>query len=521
MQEGGRPHGAVRCRAGGENLEIAESAACEGGFSFFARGPEPFAEVLARVTHGLLVGLVVEGGGEGGAVDAELFFQRAHHERGGVCDLGGELLGAGAHAVAGDRLEGHAPGGGVAPGEAAAGEEELGCAFGAHAARDEVGRAHARMQAEGGEVEGETAVLVDDHEIRGERDAEPRADGRPPHGRDDGDAELRDREIAVVKPEHEGPRLLEARGAQALEHGEVAARGEGVPRAAEDDGTHGGITRKLVHARGEGVPELGAHGVFSARVVEDEGGDGAASFKVDVGHARPLPREYVHRQCKKLVALPVHIGRVVLVTRAKEPAATTTQPDGRHARAERTRGAIVDALLSLLEEGVLRPSAERVAERAGVSRRALFNHFADHEDLLGCAVKRRMETVRSLWPVLPSGGTTEERARVLAEGMCRFHEQISPVRRSAVLFAQELPFIATQLREAARIHRAAIFVVFAPEIEAAPQQEREALLAGLTAAASFSMWEELRRNQELSVAEAHRVVRQLIEGLLDSKTHRG
>ena len=44
-----------------------------------------------------------------------------------------------------------------------------------------------------------------------------------------------------------------------------------------------------------------------------------------------------------------------------EPAA-----DGRVLRGERNRQAIVDALLALYEEGVLRPSANEVAERAGV-----------------------------------------------------------------------------------------------------------------------------------------------------------
>jgi len=56
----------------------------------------------------------------------------------------------------------------------------------------------------------------------------------------------------------------------------------------------------------------------------------------------------------------------------------TAQPiDGRSARALRTREAIVDACVSLIEDGELRPTAPRVAERAGVSVRSVFQHFAD------------------------------------------------------------------------------------------------------------------------------------------------
>ena len=52
------------------------------------------------------------------------------------------------------------------------------------------------------------------------------------------------------------------------------------------------------------------------------------------------------------------------------PTAANGQRDGRTVRAERTRQALVDALLSLLDEGQLQPTAERIAVRAGVSEPA-------------------------------------------------------------------------------------------------------------------------------------------------------
>ena len=55
--------------------------------------------------------------------------------------------------------------------------------------------------------------------------------------------------------------------------------------------------------------------------------------------------------------------------------------DGRSARAERTRTAIVDALISLLEEGDLQPTANRIADRAGISLRLIYHHFGDLESL--------------------------------------------------------------------------------------------------------------------------------------------
>ena len=44
--------------------------------------------------------------------------------------------------------------------------------------------------------------------------------------------------------------------------------------------------------------------------------------------------------------------------------------DGRRLRSERSRQAIIDAMLKLVEEGVLVPTAQQVSERAGVGIRS-------------------------------------------------------------------------------------------------------------------------------------------------------
>ena len=62
--------------------------------------------------------------------------------------------------------------------------------------------------------------------------------------------------------------------------------------------------------------------------------------------------------------------------------------DGRTARSQRTRSAIVAACIELVEEGDLRPTAPRVAERAGVSVRSVFQHFDDLEGLFAAVGDR-------------------------------------------------------------------------------------------------------------------------------------
>src|SRR5580704_7158993 len=97
--------------------------------------------------------------------------------------------------------------------------------------------------------------------------------------------------------------------------------------------------------------------------------------------------------------------------------------DGRAARSLRSRRAIVDAMRALHAEGDLRPTAPRVAERAGVSVRTVWQQFADMETLLVEADRRDNEILRSLAdridPDLPLTGRvamfTRQRARILEQ----------------------------------------------------------------------------------------------------------
>jgi AcrR family transcriptional regulator len=53
--------------------------------------------------------------------------------------------------------------------------------------------------------------------------------------------------------------------------------------------------------------------------------------------------------------------------------------DGRRARSERSKQAIIEASLALMEEGNLIPTAQQISNRAGVGMRSFFRHFEDME----------------------------------------------------------------------------------------------------------------------------------------------
>lgn len=188
--------------------------------------------------------------------------------------------------------------------------------------------------------------------------------------------------------------------------------------------------------------------------------------------------------------------------------------DGRHARSERTRAAIVEALLSLLDEGVLQPSAELLAERAGVSRRAVFHHFRDMDDLHATAAAKQLERVLPTLAPLPRSGPCAERLEAFVAQRCRLLAFIAPVRRAALLVEPFSPVVAERLGEARRQSRLAVEVVFALELDKAPPEERAELAAALAAASSFSFWEELHTRQRLTPEETARAMKRTLGALL-------
>lgn len=190
--------------------------------------------------------------------------------------------------------------------------------------------------------------------------------------------------------------------------------------------------------------------------------------------------------------------------------------DGRTARSVRSRAGVVDALLSLLEEGDLQPTAARVAERAGVSLRLIFQHFEDLELLYAEAADRQMARRRALLSTPVADGPLARRLAQFVARRADALEIIAPVRRAALLRAPFSAVLSKRLQHARREERRQLQAVFAPELAAIAPTGRAEVLAGLAVATGFATWESLRREQNLSAPRAQQVMRRLVRALLSS-----
>jgi TetR/AcrR family transcriptional regulator, regulator of autoinduction and epiphytic fitness len=195
-------------------------------------------------------------------------------------------------------------------------------------------------------------------------------------------------------------------------------------------------------------------------------------------------------------------------------AAAKGQRDGRTVRAERTRQALVDALLALLYEGELQPTAERISARAGVSERSLFQHFADREALYQAVAVQQYERIAPTIHPIDVSLPLPERIEAFVTQRGRLLETVTPVRRAALLLEPESEVVSGWLQSTRRQKAREVERVFRPELENVDQRERGVLLAALVAASAWTAWEGLRAHQRLSEERSRAAMRVTLAALL-------
>jgi TetR/AcrR family transcriptional regulator of autoinduction and epiphytic fitness len=189
-----------------------------------------------------------------------------------------------------------------------------------------------------------------------------------------------------------------------------------------------------------------------------------------------------------------------------------SSPDGRHARSERSREAMVDALLALLEEGVERPSSAQIAERAGVTQRTLFNQFGDMDSLVSAAAGRQVQRYLGLQPDAGTG-TVEERVTRYCDGLGRVLEET--MHMQAVLANPGAPSSGARVvRGALHLTRRRLGEAFATELEGIDPTARDEVLDALEIETDPAVWRLRRLHQELTVDECRAVVRRTMLALL-------
>lgn len=185
------------------------------------------------------------------------------------------------------------------------------------------------------------------------------------------------------------------------------------------------------------------------------------------------------------------------------------EADGRRERSRSSRARIVSAMLELVGNGDVSPSAARVAEVAGVGLRSVFRHFDDMDALYREMCDAIEAKVIPIIMEVPGGDSWKERMLSTADKRARVFEAILPYRISANLKRFQSEFLMQDYKRMLRLESESLDAQL-------PASVREDTLGAraINVILSFQTWRLLRHDQELPVAEACAVVRRLLKDAL-------
>jgi AcrR family transcriptional regulator len=193
--------------------------------------------------------------------------------------------------------------------------------------------------------------------------------------------------------------------------------------------------------------------------------------------------------------------------------------DGRRIRRDRNRDAVVEAMISLYDEGNLAPSADDISDRAGLSARSLFRYFEDIDDLCRAAITHQLQRVR---PTLKVSAEPDDalsvRIAAVVDQRLRMFDAIGSVGHVSRLRAPFQPLVAAELRQARSFLRHQLERCFAAELAAMPEHMSTSVLAIADVVCSFEAYQLLRQDQQLSQARAGDALADALSRLFASST---
>ena len=183
--------------------------------------------------------------------------------------------------------------------------------------------------------------------------------------------------------------------------------------------------------------------------------------------------------------------------------------DGRRKRGDQSRQQIVEAMLELVRDGNMGPSAAQVAERAGVGLRTVFRHFEEMEVLYREMAEVTQAKVRPIIEKAYTHTAWRDRLLEMVERRIKIHEDIMPLKIAGSVLRFRSAFLMDDYTNHLCLERKMLEAVLPSGV-----RKDQTLLRALEMVTSFQAWRCLRQDQALPVAEARRVMLRLLRGVL-------
>lgn len=189
--------------------------------------------------------------------------------------------------------------------------------------------------------------------------------------------------------------------------------------------------------------------------------------------------------------------------------------DGRTARRDRNRLAVLDAVIELFCEGNLSPGVHEVARRSGVSLRSVYRYFEDVDELIASAIERQLERSRPHFGLDDLGqGPLHERIDRFAVHRVELYETVRAVFRAASVRAATDERVREAMQHSRRWLAEQSCAMFAPELAQLDDDRRQYVQVSLDLLGQLDTLENLRTICELDVDTTVEYVRHSCERLL-------
>jgi AcrR family transcriptional regulator len=196
------------------------------------------------------------------------------------------------------------------------------------------------------------------------------------------------------------------------------------------------------------------------------------------------------------------------LTAAKPP----QEVDGRKHRSQKSQVRIVNAMLELVAEGNLEPSADQIADIAKVGRRSVFRHFKDMDTLYREVTDSIAATMGSI--VQQPFEATDWRGKVLelVDRRAVGFEKMRPFLLAGQVHRHRSAFLKTSHARFVGMLRMILLGIVPKQLAG-----NVVLVEAIDLLLSFESWSRLREDQRLSIAKSKRVLKQAIEALLEGQ----
>ena len=191
----------------------------------------------------------------------------------------------------------------------------------------------------------------------------------------------------------------------------------------------------------------------------------------------------------KIVGFPVDVSR---------------SQDGRIVRGLRTRQALIQSTLDLIQAGDVEPTSAAIATIAGVSSRALFQHFTSLADLYAAAFDLAVSRAFDGNGPVDTAAPLSNRIELLVSDRAQLFEEWLPVWHFAERVRSVAPAVGLGVAQLRRLLRERLAVWFATELGNLHPGARDMVLDSLDVAFGLDSWMNMREQLRLSPVSVSR-----------------